>query len=161
MVARVLQRLPEPFRFWRLPPTAWDARWARDAAWAFLARTPDEVALLLPRSAPAPPGARAALHLWQGWRVAGVLDFALVGILAGLTQPLAQARIPVLAVSTFDTDYLFTPRPQAAAAESAWRAAGWHIAPWASPATSAESATPNSPTPRPKPETGPLPPDAG
>ncbi|MBN6056750.1 ACT domain-containing protein, partial [Nonomuraea sp. RK-328] len=43
---------------------------------------------------------------WSAMRVAGTLDFGLVGILAALTTPLAEAGIPVFAVSTYDTDYL-------------------------------------------------------
>mmetsp|Transcript_4219 Transcript_4219/g.9138 ORF Transcript_4219/g.9138 Transcript_4219/m.9138 type:complete len:556 (+) Transcript_4219:311-1978(+) len=44
-----------------------------------------------------------------GWRVLkceGPFDFSLVGILAKLTAPLAEHKIPVFAVSTYDTDYL-------------------------------------------------------
>jgi hypothetical protein len=43
----------------------------------------------------------------RGLRVAGRLDFALVGVLAALVAPLAAANLSVFAVSTFDTDYLF------------------------------------------------------
>lgn len=40
------------------------------------------------------------------FRVRGPLDFALVGIMAGMTAALASARISVLALSTYDTDFL-------------------------------------------------------
>jgi len=39
-------------------------------------------------------------------RVAGTIPFSVVGVLASLTAPLAEAGISVFAVSTFDTDYL-------------------------------------------------------
>ena len=39
--------------------------------------------------------------------VEGPFEFDAVGVLASLAAPLARARIPILAVSTFDTDYLF------------------------------------------------------
>ena len=39
-------------------------------------------------------------------KLAGPLDLALTGILASLLEPLANARISVFSVSTFDTDYL-------------------------------------------------------
>jgi hypothetical protein len=45
----------------------------------------------------------------KGWRcilVSGSLDFSLTGILASLTNSLAEAGISVFAISTFDTDYL-------------------------------------------------------
>ena len=34
------------------------------------------------------------------------MDFSMVGVLASLVGPLAEAGISVFAVSTFDTDYL-------------------------------------------------------
>ncbi len=36
----------------------------------------------------------------------GPLAFDEIGVLAGLTAPLAEAGIPVFVFSTFDTDYL-------------------------------------------------------
>ena len=49
----------------------------------------------------------------DGWRVfpmQGILDFSLVGILAEIAGLLAQQGISIFAVSTFDTDYVFTKR---------------------------------------------------
>jgi hypothetical protein len=43
---------------------------------------------------------------WRCLRVAGTLDFDLVGVLASLAVPLAEAGVSVFAISTFDTDYL-------------------------------------------------------
>ena len=45
----------------------------------------------------------------RGWRclkVEGPLDFGLTGILSSLAQPLAEAKISIFALSTFDTDYI-------------------------------------------------------
>jgi ACT domain len=39
-------------------------------------------------------------------RVAGRLDFSMVGILAAVTVPLAAAGIPVFAISVYNTDYI-------------------------------------------------------
>ncbi|WP_113703251.1 ACT domain-containing protein [Nonomuraea lactucae] len=54
----------------------------------------------------AEPAGAAVEGGWSAMRVAGTLDFGLVGILAALTAPLAEAGIPVFCVSTYDTDYL-------------------------------------------------------
>ena len=56
--------------------------------------------------------------------VRGPLAFDVVGILAALTAPLARARIPILAISTFDTDYLFVRQAHLARAVRALRRAG-------------------------------------
>jgi hypothetical protein len=60
--------------------------------------------------------------------VNGPLPFDAVGVLSSLTRPLAAARIPILAISTFDTDLLFVRHPQLAAAIRALRRAGHRIA---------------------------------
>jgi uncharacterized protein len=44
---------------------------------------------------------------WKGFKVAGILDFSLVGIINDLTKPLKDHGISVFVVSTFNTDYLF------------------------------------------------------
>lgn len=43
---------------------------------------------------------------WRAFRIAGTLDFALVGILAPIAALLADARIGIFAVSTYNTDYV-------------------------------------------------------
>lgn len=40
------------------------------------------------------------------FKVEGPLDFGLTGILSSLAQPLAEAKISIFAISTFDTDYI-------------------------------------------------------
>ncbi|MBI1354865.1 MAG: ACT domain-containing protein [Acidobacteria bacterium] len=78
--------------------------WAAGGPLVAVTRTAEELSIVC-AAAGVPEGVRAE----RGWRalcVAGTLDFALVGVLAGLTAPLAQAGISVFAVSTFDTDYL-------------------------------------------------------
>ena len=40
----------------------------------------------------------------------GTFDFAVTGVLASLAAPLARAGIPIVAISTFDTDYVFVRR---------------------------------------------------
>jgi hypothetical protein len=44
---------------------------------------------------------------WKGFKVDGVLDFSLVGIIHDLTKPLKDNGIAVFVLSTFNTDYLF------------------------------------------------------
>ena len=49
----------------------------------------------------------------------GTLDFGLTGILARLTTALAEARVPVFAISTYDTDVLLVQVSDAEAAVEA------------------------------------------
>lgn len=86
-----------------------------------LTRTPDEVSIVCPQSLLPPAAesnsakladdkpANAPVRVERDWRclrVAGPLDFALVGVLARLTNSLAAAGISLFALSTYDTDYL-------------------------------------------------------
>lgn len=43
---------------------------------------------------------------WKAFRIQGVLDFSLIGILSKLSGILAENGIGIFAVSTFNTDYI-------------------------------------------------------
>ena len=67
----------------------------------------DEVSVVCPADR-VPPGATAESP-WRCLRVVGPLDFALTGVLASLVAPLAEARVNIMAFSTYDTDYVLVP----------------------------------------------------
>ena len=43
---------------------------------------------------------------WRCFRIQGVLDFSLIGILSKLSGILAEHKIGIFAVSTYNTDYI-------------------------------------------------------
>ena len=43
---------------------------------------------------------------WKGFRIQGVLDFSLIGILSKISGILADNKIGIFAVSTYNTDYI-------------------------------------------------------
>ena len=45
---------------------------------------------------------------WRAFRIDGTLDFSLIGILAGISKCLADNNIGIFAISTYNTDYIFT-----------------------------------------------------
>lgn len=47
---------------------------------------------------------------WKGFRVEGILDFSLIGIINDITKPLKDNKISVFVISTFNTDYIFIKR---------------------------------------------------
>lgn len=89
-------------------------------------RTPDETSVVRGWSDPLVNSTEAARRAgpFRAWSIPGTLDFELVGVLVGLLEPLRDAGVPVLAISTFDTDWILVDATRAAAAESAWIAAG-------------------------------------
>lgn len=64
---------------------------------------------------------------WRAIRVEGTLDFSLVGILAGISDVLAKGGIGIFAVSTFNTDYVFTKADQFEEALRLLSASGYGI----------------------------------
>lgn len=117
---------PGLFAIARLPPRAKIPAWALRDGFHSITRTSSELSIVC-RQDRVPAGVRRE----DGFRcleVAGPLPFDAVGILASLASPLAEGRIPILAISTFDTDLLFVPRARFAAAIRALERAGHPVA---------------------------------
>jgi len=93
---------------------------------AFFARTEDELSLVC-RTECAPDCCIKRDDHWCMFKVEGILEFSLIGILAGLTSTLAKEGIPVFAMSTFLTDYFLVQEPYFDAAVSALLRAGYRI----------------------------------
>jgi hypothetical protein len=113
--------LPDPYAVCRLPPDAETPSWA-GGAFVSITRTAQELSVVC-RADAVPAGVRHEGG-WRGLRVAGTLDFALVGVLASLLGPLAAAGVSVFVVSTFDTDYVLVRGQQLPEALAALSAAG-------------------------------------
>ena len=97
-----------------------------NAGFCFICKTDDELSLVCrTEDAPAHPLARE--DGWRGFRVRGVLDFSLIGILSRLTGILAAQRIGVFAVSTYNTDYILVKEASFTQALDALRAAGYTV----------------------------------
>ena len=52
-------------------------------------------------------GARSSGKIWRAFKVEGILDFELIGILNDIISPLKASGISVFVLSTFNTDYVF------------------------------------------------------
>jgi hypothetical protein len=62
---------------------------------------------------------------WKIIKVEGPLDFSLTGILASILNPLAQAKISIFSLSTFDTDYIMVKEEKLESALSMLQKAGF------------------------------------
>jgi hypothetical protein len=63
----------------------------------------------------------------RAFRVAGTLDHSLTGVLLSLAAPLADAGVPIFAVSTWDTDYVLVPDDRVEDAIAALEAADHEV----------------------------------
>ena len=71
----------------------------------FFAHTDSENSLVC-ETAHLPSKTESCENGWRMFRVAGSLEFSLLGILARITSILAEAGVSVFCVSTYDTDYI-------------------------------------------------------
>lgn len=71
----------------------------------FVGKTDEEISLVC-REEKVPENTTARDDGWKGFRIEGVLDFSLIGILSKLSGILADNKIGIFAVSTFNTDYI-------------------------------------------------------
>ena len=117
---------PEAFSIHRLAPDAWvDFERLRTLSWYSITRTGEELSVVVPASF-----AMESDRQQGGWaclRIAGTLDFALVGVIARVSRVLAEAGISIFAVSTFDTDYLLVPQADLERAVAALTDAGHRV----------------------------------
>lgn len=95
--------------------------WAR-GGFVAVVRTPEELSIVC--DAERVPEPIRSSRPWKALRVAGTLDHALTGVLSSIAVPLAEAEIPIFAISSFDTDYLLVPAERAVEALAVLRGAG-------------------------------------
>ncbi len=80
-----------------------------EAEYCFTAKTDEENSVVC-RTEDVPKNTIAREDGWRAFRVEGILDFSLTGILANISALLAEANIAIFAVSTFNTDYIFVKK---------------------------------------------------
>ena len=63
-----------------------------------------------------------------GFRIEGQMDFSLIGILSGISTVLAEKKIGIFAVSTYNTDYILVKEENFGRAMDALEKAGYEVA---------------------------------
>jgi hypothetical protein len=120
-----LSLLPERFAISRLAADSPIPEWATRGPFFSVTRTGDELSVVtelsyVPVGVQSQPG-------WRVLKVHGPFVLSEVGVLAALAKPLAEAKISLFAVSTFDTDYLLVASETLSAAVTALARAGHTI----------------------------------
>ncbi len=64
---------------------------------------------------------------WKGFRIQGILDFSLVGILSKISEILAMNSISIFAISTYNTDYILIKKENYQRALEVLKQAGYKI----------------------------------
>lgn len=92
----------------------------------FIGRTDEELSLVC-RTEDVPAHTIECDDGWRGFRIQGVLDFSLIGILSKLSAILAEHKIGIFAVSTYNTDYILVKEENYDRALSALAAQGYTV----------------------------------
>lgn len=92
----------------------------------FLGKTDEELSLVC-RTEDVPAATVERDDGWKGFRIEGVLEFSMVGILSKLSGILAENEIGLFAVSTYNTDYILVKEANFAKALEVLAAEGYTI----------------------------------
>ena len=117
--------LPERFAISRFAADAPIPPWATQGPFFSVTRTGDELSLVTELST-----VPAGIQSQPGWRVLkvhGPFVLSEIGVLASLAAPLAEEKISLFTVSTFDTDYLLVASETLPAAIAALERVGHTI----------------------------------
>ncbi|MCP4143596.1 MAG: ACT domain-containing protein [Chloroflexi bacterium] len=88
-----------------------------------ITRTDDELSILC--DANIPVDSEKNEDGWACIKVLGPLDFGLTGILARISGVLAEAKISIFAISTYDTDYVLVKKEKLSVAEKILTKSGY------------------------------------
>ena len=93
----------------------------------FTAKTDEEISLVC-KTEDVPEKTLVRDDGWKGFRIEGVLDFSLIGILSKISAILAENKVGIFAVSTYNTDYIFVKEENFDKAINALKDNGYDVA---------------------------------
>ena len=112
----------ESFAICRMEPNTSMPLWAQ-GKFVSITRTLHELSVVCPQDHV--PETIYCERDWHMIQVEGSMDLSMVGVLAALTKPLAEAGINLFAMSTFDTDYLLVKAQKLEKAKQSLEKAGY------------------------------------
>lgn len=92
----------------------------------WIGKTDEELSLVCPTES-VPYGTVEREDGWRAFRIQGVLDFSLIGILAKISAILAEEQIGIFVVSTYNTDYVLVKEENFNRALATLAAAGYTV----------------------------------
>lgn len=98
-----LKKLPYSFTICKLTDAS-DINFKSE--FCFFSRTDQEISLVC-KTVDTPQNIIKREDGWRGFRIEGILDFSLIGILSKISTILAENKIGIFVVSTYNTDYVF------------------------------------------------------
>lgn len=99
-----LSILPNTLAICQFEPGSEIPSWVHGSSFFSINKTPDELSIVCDQAF-TPPNVKKTEN-WRAFKVEGPLDFSLTGIVASISKVLADNRIPIFVISTYDTDYI-------------------------------------------------------
>ena len=121
----ILSVLEETFSIHRLAQNSSILDAVSECDFYSLIKTTEEISLVCPEQIAVK--SEKSNRNWKCLKVAGPLDFKLTGILAGVADVLAEEKITVFAISSFDTDYFLIKKQNLTTSISALERAGYQF----------------------------------
>ena len=109
----------------RLEPSAEIPPWATGATFFCVTRTPEELSVVCPEERV--PAGITCESGWRALKLEGPFGFGLTGVLASVAAPLARCEVGILAIATYDTDYVLVKEEQLGLAIAALRESGHEV----------------------------------
>jgi len=122
-----LQILDSEFSVCQLKPDEPVPNWIdlNSQLFVSISRTDDELSMIVP--SPWVPDDTKAQREFICFRVIGELEFDVIGVIAAISRVLAEVKIPILSVSTYNTDYFLVSKSRHADALSALGQSGYEF----------------------------------
>ncbi|KAI1319164.1 hypothetical protein EDD11_004807 [Mortierella claussenii] len=128
---------PSPYTIHRLPPATPVSVYLPlidNQTWYNITKTPEEISLVIScdladvKENQLIPGDQHKISPdWRCFKVKGPLDFSDVGIMANLSGALAENKISLFVVSTYDTDYILVKKDKAMDAKKTFEDIGHSV----------------------------------
>jgi uncharacterized protein len=119
------RRLTEIYAIIRLASDAPIPDWATNGEFTSITRSTDELSIVCPIKNL--PSAVQSSHHWICLKLEGPFPFSQTGVLLSFIEPLSDNGIPIFAISTFDTDYVFVQEEFAETTFETLRKAGHEL----------------------------------
>lgn len=106
----------------RLNPDALLPEWAKNGEFTSITRTTEELSIVCPTENL--PSSVSSPHRWAVLKLEGPFPFSITGVLLAFIEPLSSNKVPIFAISTYDTDYVLVQEEYGATALAFLQKAG-------------------------------------
>ncbi len=121
-----LKRISSEFSVCKMSDPADIGTFDMTSGFWFLGKTDEELSLVCETSS-VPQNAVEREEGFLAFRIEGILDFSLIGILSKISTVLADHGIGIFAISTFNTDYILVKKENYEKALSHLEAEGYTV----------------------------------